>query len=540
MLRSSEQSRTGRPDNPWDETTVAHMLDCVVAERPDATALVDGDRSLTFTELQATRDRFAGALASLGVADGTHVAVRMTKGLDYTVLLHALWMVGAVAIPLNAMWTGREVERALKDTDAEVLVIDTSTDSTEWRSIVSDLGLPAGGVVESKRLGRLQRVIDGSAHAGLWGNGSATLVEALDPAQVVRSTRQESLFLFTSGSSSAPKAVVLRQDGILGTAHYFARSLGVGASDKFLSLGPYFHAGGVVQMLVANQTGATQYVFPRVDIPRIAAVAVDQRCTVVTGFDPVLVKLFGAIEDLGHELPFRSVAASPATEVYDLLRSRGINAVTMYAMSEGGNMISLSSAADETLAHGVPLPGVSVRICDVAGEPVAPGEEGEICFQGWNLFRGYYNVDGALGDATTDRDDYFHTGDIGKIDEKGRLVYLGRFSSMIKSAGENVSAPEVETFLVKELPDVVTAAVVGVPSAEWGEAVVAFVELVPGSSRFDESRLKAACRGKLAGYKIPKRFVQIHPGGWPVADTGKLSRVTLVDRLLADTPASTL
>ncbi|RHW26254.1 long-chain fatty acid--CoA ligase [Nocardioides immobilis] len=534
MLRSSEASRTGRRLNPWDEVTVAQMLDWVAAERPDATALVDGDRSLTFAELRSTRDRVGAALAAMGVGDGTHVAIRMTKGADYTVLLHALWMVGAVAIPLNAMWTGQEVERALRDTDAEVLIIDTSTDATDWRSIVTHLGLPTDGLVGDGRLDRLRRVIDGSAHADLRASDSSGRAERREPVQVVPSTRQESLFLFTSGSSSAPKAVILRQDGILGTAHYFARSLGVGDSDRFLSLGPYFHAGGIVQMLVANQTGATQHVFPRVDIPTIAAVAVDQRCTVVTGFDPVLVKLFDAIAGLDQELPFHSVAASPAVEVFDALRSRGINVVTMYALSEGGNMVSLSSPEDETLAHGRPLPGITVRICDSSGQPVSAGEEGEICFKGWNLFRGYYNVDGAPDDVATDHDDYFHTGDIGKIDEEGRLVYLGRYSSMIKSGGENVSATEVETFLAQEIPEVATAAVVGVPSAEWGETVVAFVELVPGSRPFAEAWLKDACRGRLAGYKIPKRFVEVRPDGWPVADTGKLSRVTLVERVLAE------
>lgn len=533
MLHSSQDSRGDGAENPWNEATVAQMLDRVSAEWPDATAVVDGDRSVTFAELQAARDRLGAVLLSSGVADGSHVAVRMSKGIDYTVLLHALWMIGAVAIPLNAMWTGREVERALTDTDAEVLIIDTASDATDWRSIVSYMDLPTDGAVENGRLERLSRVIDGGGPAGLWARAVATA----SAAPITPSARQESLFLFTSGSSSAPKAVILRQDGLLGTAYYFAQSLRVGSADRFLSLGPYFHAGGIVQMLLANQSGAVQYVFPRVDIPTIAAVAVRDGCTAVTGFDPVLVKLFDAVEALGSGLPFHSVAAAaPSVELVDMLRSRRINVVTMYALSEGGNMVSLSSPDDETLTHGRPLPGISVRLCDADGHPVPTGQQGEICFRGWNLFRGYYNVNDDRRDFTTDADDYFHTGDIGTIDELGRLIYQGRFSSMIKTAGENVSATEVEAFLVRELPEVATAAVVGVPSAAWGEEVVAFVELVPGAPKFEESWLKNACRGKLAGYKIPKRFVQVPAEGWPVADTGKLSRVTLVEKFLGEAP----
>ena len=535
MLRSSEESRVGCSHNPWNDTTIAQMLDQVTTDRPQATAMVDGDRTVTFAELQAARDRVARALVSRQVGEGSHVAVLMTKGHDYTVLLHALWMIGAVVIPLNTMWTGAEVERALRDIDADMLIIDTTSETTGWGAVVSQLELPTDGVVEQGRLTRLNEVIDWSAHPDLCSRGPTGGEDKHESFQVPRSTRQESLFLFTSGSSSAPKAVILRQDGLLGTAHYFARSLQMNGSDKFLSLGPYFHAGGIVQMLVANQSGAAQYVFPRVDISVIASIALSARCTVVTGFDPVLVRLFDSIINGGHELPFRSVAASPGVEVYGLLRSLGINPVTMFAMSEGGNMITLSRPEDETFAHGRPLPGLSVRICDSAGRPVGVGVEGEICFKGWNLFRGYYNVEGdAPGALATDAEHYFHTGDIGRIEEDGRLRYLGRFSSMIKTAGENVSATEVETFLVREISEVASAVVVGVPSPTWGEAVVAFVELAPGSRTFEESWLKGVCRGGLAGYKVPKRFIEVQVGKWPVSDTGKLSRVTLVENFLAD------
>jgi fatty-acyl-CoA synthase len=539
MLRCSDESRVGGASNPWDGRTVAQMLDQVAADHPDAIALVEGERSVTFVELQAARNRVGATLLASGIRDGTHVAILMVKGHDYTALLHGLWMVGAVAIPLNTMWTSSEVKRAINDTDVEVLLIDTASEATSWEAIVSDLGLPTDGMVEASEEHRIRRVLDWSAAHGPSSRDSGGAADSGTPSPPARSSRQESLFLFTSGSSSAPKVVVLRQDGLLGTAHYFAKSLQVEAGDRFVSLGPYFHAGGIVQMLVANQSGATQYVFHRVDIPTIASVAVRDACTAVTGFDPVLVKLFDAIGAAGGELPFRTVAASPGVEVYDSLRSQGIGVITMYAMSEGGNMITLATPDDATFAHGTPLPGLSVRICDAAGRPVDVGQEGEICFKGWNLFRGYYNVEGATPDErATDAEHYFHTGDIGRLDEDGRLHYLGRLSSMIKTAGENVSATEVETFLRSEIPEVAAAAVVGVPSPEWGEAVVAFVELVPESRPFDEAWLKDSCRGRLARYKVPKRFIEIGPDQWPVADTGKLSRVTLVENFFVQLPAS--
>jgi long-chain acyl-CoA synthetase len=111
---------------------------------------------------------------------------------------------------------------------------------------------------------------------------------------------------------------------------------------------------------------------------------------------------------------------------------------------------------------------------------------------------------------------------------------------MIKTAAENVSATEVEYFPVRQIPEVATAAALGVPSAAWGEAVVALVELRSGSRPFDESWLRQSCRGKLAGYKIPKRFVEEPAGQWPVAETGTLVRPRLARDFTADAPGSRL
>ena len=320
---------------------------------------------------------------------------------------------------------------ALVDTDVETLIIGPKVGSVDSESVLLQLGLSTEGSTDQHRLPRMRRVIRSATGRGLdfsddWRAPEAS--RAQEDVPPPRSARQESLLLFTSGSSSAPKAVVLRQDGLLGTAHYFFASLGVTDSDRFLSLGPYYHAGGIVQMLGCNQTGAAQYVFPRVDIPTVAATALRARCTAVTGFDPVLSKIFAEIETKGEKVPFRTVGASPGTEVYDALRSQGTTVITMYAMSEGGNMVTLSAADDESFSLGRPLPGVSVRICDPGGSPVARGEAGEICFKGWNLFRGYYNLDSSSPtDFVTDEEHYFHTGDIGRLETDGRLRYLGRF-----------------------------------------------------------------------------------------------------------------
>jgi fatty-acyl-CoA synthase len=290
MLRTSDASRDGTAQNPWNGRTVADMLDASVRAHGSSPAVVDGDRVIGFAELAALRDGLASTLSERDIGDGTHVAVFMAKSWEYAVLLHALWSLGAVVVPLNTMWQAEEVGRALTDSDAEVLVAGRSAAGRPIGTVVDDLALPWASAVADARFPALRQVIgDGpDSGSGVPALHLRSLIDAGFGRTAPRASRQETLILFSSGSTDRPKGVVLRQDGLLGTAHYFFEALGVGAQDRFVSLGPYFHAGGIVQLLGCNQTGAAHYLFDGVDVPRIVDVAVREECTALTGFDPVL------------------------------------------------------------------------------------------------------------------------------------------------------------------------------------------------------------------------------------------------------------
>lgn len=540
MLRTAEESRSGAKHNPWDNRVVAEMLDEMVLSHGAYPAIVSADRVLTFSELSTLRDQLGASLIDDGIVDGTHVAVFMRKSWEYVVLLHALWSIGAVVVTLNTMWKRDEVSWGLLESDAEVLISGLSAAGQDIGNVVNELGLHASGEVAHPDLPTLRRVI-----AAEGGHGATaelrSMIDRPAPCKPPRSDRQESLMLFSSGSTSKPKCVVLRQDGLLGTSHFFFDRLGITPEDRFISLGPYYHVGGIAQLLGANGKGAAHYLFDGVDIPHIVDVATRDRCTAITGFDTVLARTFEECERRGADVPFRRLACSPGTGTYDSFAAMGIHTVLNYALSEAGNMVALTMPdEDETgrLSNGYPLPGVEVRICDPDTAVELPvGTTGEICFRGWNLFRGYYNMSAEPGVTVTDTDGFFHTKDVGWVDADGRVYYRGRFADMIKTGGENVSATEVENFLVNALPTVASAAVVGVPDATWGEAVVAFVELTDASAAIDERALREACRDRIAGYKIPKRFVEVPPGGWPTSESGKLLKARLRDWLA--TTAST-
>ena len=544
MIRTSEESRGEVAVNPWNELTVADMLARVEEAHGERLAVVDGEVGLSFSDMRRLRDQLVGGLLDLGIRDGDHVATFTRRSWESAVTLHALWYLGAVVVPINTASTSSELRRMLLDADVNVLIASDLDARRRLSEVVHGAGLAFGSSIVDSELPKLRLVLrddaGGSAHEG--EPTLQRLIQHHGGELAASSSRQESLMLYTSGSSARPKCVVLRQDGILGTATAFMGKLGMDGSDRFLSLGPYFHAGGIVQLLGCNVVGASHYLFDGFDVSRVVDTALTHECTAVSGFDPVLGRLLDEFERRGA-FPLRKVACAPGSSTYSRFREHGLRPILMYALTEGGNMVTISDQADEgqleELNNGFPLPGISVKIADVdTGVELPPGETGEICFKGWNLFRGYYNLDDSDG-PLTDADDYFHTKDIGNLDASGRLYYRGRTASMIKTGGENVSAAEVEGFLVDHITEIAATAVIGVPDESWGEAIVAFVELVPDAD-FDEQKLREVCKGRIAGYKIPKRFIPISADEWPTTESGKLLKRSLVDLWLArSTSAST-
>ncbi|XVQ07555.1 class I adenylate-forming enzyme family protein [Spirillospora sp. CA-255316] len=527
--------------NPWQGMVVHDALERAVTRWPDHEAIVDGDRVLTFRELASARDRLTAALAEHGIGNGTHVAVHVRRSWEHIALLHALWRLGAVVITMNTAWETDELAHAITSTNAEFLITSDRVAGKPVGHRITALGLPAHGPSANPLFPRLRAVVldDPSAPPHEWHLQSWLRTEARHVPKLVRN--QDAVILFTSGSTSRPKGVVIRQEALLGSAHYFMERLKLGPEDRFLGLGQYFHAGGLVQFLGTCLYGTPHHIFDGFQPKAMARAVHEHGLTATTGFDLVLARIWDELDQNGWQAPHK-VGCAPGTTMYDRLDAQGATVVMMYAMSEAGNMVTLTDPGRESekgrMSNGYPLPGVTVRICDPQSGAVQPaGTPGEICFTGWNLFSRYYDAPELTREAFDD-EGFFHTGDYGWLDEDGRLYYRGRYSMMIKTGGENVSETEVEDFLVREIPDVVAAAVVGAPDPRWGEAVIAFVELRPGAS-FDPAALREACRGRIAGYKIPKRFLPVAAGEWPTTPMGKIRKQDLRAAARESDPHST-
>lgn len=482
---------------------LASVLLRTAAAAPDAVALVDGSRSVSFAELEAAAAGRATALAAAGLGPGDRVALVLGNDVDFVVTyLGALWA-GAVAVPLNPAAPAPELARRL-------------------------------GVV------RPTLVVTGGAAEVPPGGWSVVPVEHLQPAdgappaEAERDDAEPAVLLFTSGVAGAPRAAMLTH-GCLGAnigQVLDHPGLAVSASDTGIAFLPFFHVFGLnVALGVALAAGARTVLPGPFDPVAGAAMIRDHGVTLVAGVPTMFAAWCDAPSEAVPADAFATVrlAISGAAElpapVAQAFRARfGIPVHQGYGLTEASPVVS-TTAGDQPRPGSVgrPLAGVEVRIVDRSGTEAEPGDPGEIQVRGPNVFAGYWEDPEA-----TDRvlvDGWLHTGDVGLYDPDGELHLVDRAKDLVIVSGFNVYPAEVEEVLLAH-PDVADAAVAGVRSTRTGEAVAALV--VPRADRSpDPEALRRFVAERLARYKVPERVRIVER--LPRNEAGKLIRRELPD-----------
>lgn len=530
-MTRADSHHVSTAEHPWAGLRIPDMLARTASKYPDNVALLDGDKVVTYSELQAYSQVVAANLAAEGVQDGDHVALFIGENWRHAVILHALGQLGAVAVPMHLGWESDEILHALDAADITHLIAGVTHRDRELitplRKAGIDLGSSVGGLPA-----RLKSVI--------WDVAAQPDVLSLesffsDRGNPVPSSQNETAYImFTSGTTAWPKAAVIRHESTLGCAYYLTRAMRINAHDVYLNISPFYHCGGLVGVLLAAQiAGAAVRLVEGFRLQPMLDLAVADGATVLIGMDVVNMRLFEASLAQHGRITFERVMSGPGRGIYDQMAERDVDVNIVYGLSEASHIVSVNSPSDahsnRRESNGFPLPGCEVRVCDYETGAVLPaGEFGEIRFRGWNLMSGYYQK-GKGPVLAADDDGFFCTGDYGFMDQAGRVYYRGRYSGMVKTGGENVSQAEVEGF-ISTLPGVRQVAVVGVPDDKWGEAVVAFIEMDSATPDLDLQSLKDMCRGKLAGYKIPKQVHVLRSGEWPVTAAGKIVKSTLVER----------
>ena len=321
------------------------------------------------------------------------------------------------------------------------------------------------------------------------------------------------LIQYTSGTTSFPKGVMLTHANMLEDARAAARRIGVVPDDRYFSIRPYYHvAGTTLSLLVGLVTGCTLLTLPSFDVPQALQMLDEERCTLTSGNDTIFLMLLGHEAFDRSRIHLRGGWAAAGPEVMQKIRDEmGVaHMCNAYGLSEASPNVVMSARDDpfELRAAGwaLPHPGVELRIVDPESRRTRlANEPGEIQVRGWNVMRGYYNKPEATAQAI-DAEGWLATGDLGVLNEDGRLRMIGRLKDVFRVGGENVAPAEVEESLHAH-PAVQLAQVVGVPDARLGEVGAAFVILKAGRTAAPEE-LSAWCRARCANFKVP-RYVRI-------------------------------
>ena len=507
---------------PGDPLTVAEVLRRQAHARSEHPLLVCDDDRISYADAERRSAQLARGLIALGAGKGTHVGLLYPNGTEFVVGMLAAARVGAVVIPFSTFVTAREMREQLVDSDTQILLSAASFRSHNYgqrlAEAVSDpdfdskralfatatpqLRQVAIGPGDLERLYELAETIDPTLLSAMEDD-----VDGADPLAIV----------YTSGSTSTPKGVVHTHAALLGHQQNLNNIRCLTADDKLFCNSPFFWIGGFAFGLLATLIAGSTLVCSNATDPALTLDLLEaERPTMTNGFAAGIAHLANHPSFAGRDL-----SSMRRGNLYPII-APGIRPAdpelrhNMLGMTEGGSVVLISGDESDQPeerrgSFGNPAPGFETKVL----EPDAVGV-GELCIRGPYVMQGYYK---RSREESFDADGWFHTGDLVRADGDGFIYFVGRLSAMIKTAGANVSAAEVENAIAK-----VTGAeahVVGIPDAERGELVAA-VLVRSAQPSFDEAALRERLKDELSAYKIPKRFLALPSAEVPLLSSGKV------------------
>jgi long-chain acyl-CoA synthetase len=463
-------------------------------------ALVFEDRRLSLSELDGLADGLAATLAKRGVDAGQRVAVMSSNRPEFVTALLAIWRLGAVAVLISPAWKRAEVDHALALTN------------------------PAHAVGDQPALAGLMPML----------HLDEPITPTVSGSPRTRAPERDALLVFSSGTTGLPKAVRHTHASLDGAVRHWRDALELTDRDRIQVTTPPSHILGLLNILTVLRTGAWMRLHPRFDIDRMLRHIESDRITVEMAVAPIALAIASHPElesfDLSS-LRFIMWGATPVSaEVAEAVTRRtGVGWLPAYGTTELPVIACSPPAGPRLDSVGCPVPGVAVRIVSLeTGEPVPPGEVGEIQARSESLMAGYLP---AVATREALCDGWYRTGDVGRLDADGWLRITDRLKEMIKVRGFQVAPAEIETVLHGH-PAVKDCAVFGVPDGVNGEAVVAAVATDDPDDTLANSgvaaELAARVEAKLASYKRLSRVVFVTD--IPRLPSGKVLRRILKER----------
>lgn len=461
---------------------------------PERLAALDGTLAVTYGELNQAADVLAHCLVQEGAQAGVRVILMADNSAAYLVAAIAIWRTGAVLTTLYASSGPAEVDYALENSGARLIVAD-------------------------ERASKLIGSLEGHPPVVRIGAEVFTRPGLTKPFHAHRSVEPDDLALicYTSGSTAHPKAVMHSHVGLYGGASAYAKVWHLSDTDRTIVCLPMAWAFGLVTTSMATLlAGGQVLILSRTKPDMIIEAVARLGGTFLAGVTTMFVKLTERLEELDTTPDMSSLrlcisGGEPRNEsVFARWTARtGCPVHDVYAASECFPAVTYDPMADPVPvlgSSGKVAPGSQMRIVNSEGADVAPGQPGEALWKGPAQFLGYWQDPEQTRKVLAD-DGWYRTSDLVRIDEQGYVFVEGRLSDMIIRGGSNVSPAEVEGVLATH-PALRSATVMGLPDEHYGERVIAAVVLQPGAD-LDSAELREYCAARMAGYKVPEVFIAV-------------------------------
>ena len=500
-------------------------LSCILREAsrqyPEKAAALHANGTLTFRELDELSDRLAAGLQHAGVVPGNSVALQLPNLPEFLVAYFGILKAGAVVVPMNVLLKAPEVEFYLANSGAQVFITfamfaDEALKGAEQATVDKIYVLGSTEFTEfTENVMPFSELTDRSS----------------DPVFEPRSPMDTAVIVYTSGTTGTPKGAELTHFQLYMNSDIPGRIFGVEESDIVIVAVPLFHVFGLSSILnIVVRFGATMVLLPRFDSTVVLQSIMKYRATIFEGVPTMYVDLLSQSDFNDYDVSSLRVAISggaaiPAEVLEEFERRVGVVILEGYGLSETASAATFNQSAAERKAYSVgkPIWGTEAAIWDKYNQPLPSGSDnvGEIVIRGYNVMKGYHGRPDADADAFTG--EWFHTGDLGYVDDEGFFFIVDRKNELIIRGGYNVYPREIEEVLYTH-PAIFEAAVLGMADPRLGEEVMAFVSLRSGAIA-SPSEIIDYVKRRVAAYKYPRR-VEIRDI-LPKGSTGKILKTQL-------------
>ncbi|UPT59203.1 AMP-binding protein [Geobacillus thermoleovorans] len=503
--------------------SVPQLLERAAVENPSKEAIYDLRRRITYGDLHKEVRQLASALVSLGIKQGDRVGVCLPNWLETVQLFFAISQIGAIVVPFNPKYRQHEVEHIIKNSGMRAIFV--------CEEIEKHIGLSF-----------IRTSVDQIITVRFVKSGFFSLEQLMAHATdqslpMVTIDPQHDLFclLYTSGTTGAPKGVMITHRGIVQSGVAIADSLRCNQDDVFLICTPIFHVFGMACNLMSAVYSQAKMVLQERYSPREALRLIEKEKVTIHHAVPAMLHMeLNVLNSESFDLSslragMTGADVCPLETVKAIREKMGMTLCISFGTTETGSVTITPFEAEEDRIFetvGKALEGNEVKIVNERRETLPPGEIGEIACRGFGVMKGYYNMPEQTAEVL-DEDGWYYTGDLGMMDEYGYIRFIGRKKELIIRGGYNIYPKEIETIL-QQHPVVFASAVVGLPDPVLGESVCAVIQPKEGV-HITEADIIEFLRPLVADYKLPNKVVFVDQ--FPTTGSGKIQKGKLKEML---------